>query len=234
MFLANALKLQTKQLDEFSITSVSGLKAWYKLGVGISVTSGNVTEWADSSGNTSEDLDLTPAGVDNVTTYDSSTAAVGFRQANKSHLATASDQLNLGAFTVFAVIDFDTAVSLTNEVLMGRAGNDSIRFYRGAGTTRVGLRANGVIADMNNVTGGIPSDKFLMTMIRETDGDVLLRFDGTQVESTTLAITNLFDFTQLGYGTLDADVFEVAIYNVALSGTDLTNVETNIKERNGL
>lgn len=234
MFLGNALKLQTKQLDEFQISDVSGLKAWYKVGVGITTSSGNVSEWADSSGNTSEDMDLSPDSGDNVTTYDSSTAAVGFRTVNKSYLSTASDQLNLGTFTIFAVIDFDEAVSLTNEVLMGRLANDSIRFYRGASNIRVGFRANGVISDMNNVTGGIPSSKFLMTMIRESDGDILLRFDGTQVENTTSDITDLFDFTQLGFGVLDADLFEVAIYNTALSGTDLLNVETNIKERNGL
>lgn len=234
MFLANALKLQTKQLDEFQISDVSGLKAWYKFDTGITFDGNNrVTEWADSSGNTSEDMDLVPNSSDADANY-LSNGSIEFRQANKSYLNTASDQLNLGAFTIFAVIDFDTTVSLTNEVLLGRLGNDSIRFYRGADDGRVGLRANGVISDMNNVVGDIPSDKFLMTMIRETDGDVLLRFNGTQVEDTTNAITNLFDFTQIGFGTLDADIFEVAIYNTALSGTDLTNVETNITERTGI
>ncbi len=234
MFIANALKLQTKQLDEFQISDVSGLKAWYKFDTGITFDGNNrVTEWADSSGNTSEDMDLVPSGSDNDAIY-LTNGGIKFRTVNKSYLATASDQLNLGQLTIFAVIDFDTAVSLTNEVLMGRLTNDSIRFYRGASNIRVGFRAHGVISDMNNVTGGIPSDKFLMTMIRESDGDIILRFDGTQVATTTSVITNLFDFTQLGFGVLDADVFEVAIYNTALSGTDLSNVETNIKERNGL
>ena len=219
----------------FSLTDISSLKAWYKNKEGVTVNgSGNVSTWADSSGNTSENMDVGAPESGNVIGFDSSTGAVIFSAVNKSYLATASDQLNLGAMTAIFVIDFNESVSLTNEVVIGRLGNDTIRYFRGASTTRVGFRANGVISDMNNVSSAIPSGKFLVTLIRLSNGNILLRHNQLQVENTTSTITDLFDFTGFSQGTLDASIFECAIFNDALTGTNLTNAENDIKNRNGI
>lgn len=235
MFLGNGIKLKSRVLSTFALTDISSLKAWYKNKEGVTVDgSGNISTWADSSGNTSENMDVSAPASDNITGFDASTGAAIFSAANKSYLVTASDQLNLGAMTAIFVIDFNESVSLTNEVVIGRLANDTVRYFRGASTIRVGFRANGVISDMNNVTSAIPTSKFLVTVIRLSNGNVLLRHDQLQVESTTSTITDLFDFTGFSQGTLDASVFECAIFNDALTGTDLTNAENDIKSRNGL
>lgn len=235
MFLGNGIKLKSRVLSTFALTDISSLKAWYKNKTGVTVDgSGNISTWADSSLNSSENMDVVPPAPDNVTSYDAGTGAARFRQADKSYLATASDQLNLGAMTAIFVIDFDEAVSLTNEVVIGRLANDTVRYFRGASTIRVGFRANGTISDMNNVSSAIPTSKFLVTIIRLSNGNILLRHDQSQVENTTSTITDLFDFTGFSQGTLDASIFECAIFNDALTGTDLTNAENDIKSRNGL
>ena len=238
MFLSNALKLKSRVLSSFALTDITSLKAWYKNKTGITVdASNNVTEWADSSGNTSEDMDVVPVAADNVQAYESSTGAVVFTTTDKSYLSTASasnDQLNLGVFTAMVVMDFDETVTLSNDTVIGRLANDTIRYFRGSSTIRVGFRANGTISDMNNVTGGIPTGKFLMTMVRSSDGSIVLRHNSSQVESTTSSITDLFDFTGFSQGTLDARIYECAIFNAALTGSDLTNAENDIKNRNGI
>ena len=116
MFLANALKLKNRVLSSFSITDVAGLKAWYQLKTGQTVSSGNLTVWADSSGNTTEDMDLDT--VTNVIPIDTSTGAVNFNSTNKGAISTSSDQLNLGAFTIFGVVDVVES-GATNEALLG-------------------------------------------------------------------------------------------------------------------
>jgi len=235
MFLANALKLKSRVLSSFSLGEVTGLKAWYKLKKNVSVDgNGDVSEWGDSSGNTSEDMDLLPPASDNDVPYNASTGALSFTTGNKSTLATASDQLNLGAFTIFGVFDVIES-GASNEAVIGRAGNDELRFYRGAAAAGFRARINGINRDID-LDSGLPTGKFLFTIIRRaSDGQMTIRINGsTQTNTSTLAITNLFDFTKIGNGLTDADVYELAIYNVELSATNITTVEADINSRNGL
>ena len=62
MYLANALKLKSIVKSSFDMSEIAGLKAWYKFKTDVSVDGdGNVSLWADSSGNTTEDMDVAPA-----------------------------------------------------------------------------------------------------------------------------------------------------------------------------
>ena len=120
MFLANALRLKTN-VNPFSLGDITGLKAWYKIKTGITTSSGNVTNWSDSSGNTSEDMELVNGGT--TVPYNSTTGALDFNTSDKGILGTSSDQLNLGAFTIFGVVDIVES-GAANEAVLGRAGND--------------------------------------------------------------------------------------------------------------
>lgn len=231
MLLGNAFKLQTN-IKQFELTDLNGLKAWYKFRTGITVDGNDdVTEWSDSSGNTSEDMDITPK-TDTTTAYNSSTGGLTFTTANKSELLTASDQLNLGQFTIFGVLDL-TEAGASNEGFFGRAGNDEFRLYRGGNTLHARLRANGVNYDLTN-TNSTPTGKFLMTLYRESDGNVQLRFKGIDEDNVATAIANLFDFTRIGNGAFDGIVYELAIYNTRLTDAQILDVEANINQRNGL
>jgi hypothetical protein len=228
MFLANALRLQTKNVG-FILTEVSGLKAWYKLKTGITLSSGNVTEWADSSGNTTEDMDLSNSGT---IAYNSITGALDFNTTDKSILVTSSDELNLGAFTIFGVVDVVES-GASNEAVIGRAGNDEFRLFRGGASANARLRANGVNYDIN-MSSDLPTGKFLFTLTRASSGSVNIRIDGTQQGTVASDIANLFDFTRIGNGATDSLIYEIAIYDTELSSTDRDAVEANINSRNGL
>lgn len=233
MFLGNALKLKNRVFSSFSLGDVAGLKAWYKFATGISVDGdGNVSLWTDSSGNTSENMNLLPPASDNDVPYDANTGALNFTTGNKSTIATASDQLNLGAFTIFGVVDVIES-GASNEAVFGRAGNDEFRLFRGLNAAHVRLRANGVNYDIN-MSSSLPTNKFLFTLIRESGGDLDIRIDGVQQGNVATTITDLFDFTRIGNGSTDSRVFELAIYNVELSVANITAVENDINTRNGL
>lgn len=233
MFLANALRLKNRVTTlPFSLSDISGLKAWYKFKTGITVDGSDIVQsWSDSSGNTSEDMDLLKVSGTSVD-YVSSSGALLFRTADESELQTASDQLNLAGFTFFAVIDLVEA-GAANEAILGRAGNDEFRLYRGGNTLNARLRADGVNYDLTN-TNSTPTGKFLLTVVRENDNTTTMFYDGVEQDNVDADIADLFDFTRLGNGDTDADYYEVAIYNVPLNASDRQSVENDINFRNGL
>jgi len=231
MLLGNALKIQTN-IKQFELTDLNGLKSWYKFRTGITVDGNDdVTEWSDSSGNTSENMNLVPA-ASSTTAFNSVTGGLTFTTADKSELVTASDQLNLGEFTIFGVLDI-TEAGASNEGFFGRAGNDEFRLYRGANTLLARLRANGVNYDLTN-TNSTPTGKFLMTLSRKSNGNLKLRFKGIDEDNVATDIANLFDFTRIGNGSFDGIVYELAVYNTLLTDAQILDVEANINQRNGI
>lgn len=234
MYLGNALKLQSRVRSTFSITDVAGLKAWYQYKTGITLNGTVVTQWADSSGNTTEDMDLTLHNTltENIATYDSSSGAVILSTANKSILDTDSDQLNLGQCTIFCVCDVVES-GASNEMLFGRLGNDEFRVYRGSNSLNVRFRANGVNTDINNSTA-TPSGKFLLTVDRQADGEIFMYYNTTIQAHNSSVLTNLFDFTRIGNGGTDASIFELAVYNTSLSTANITAIQNDIISRTGI
>lgn len=234
MYLANALRIKNRvSAPSFALTDVAGLKAWYKFKTGITVDgNGDVSEWLDSSGNTSENMDLAPPAASNDVNYNSTTGALDFNSTDTGILQTSSDELNLGAFTIFGVVDVVES-GATNEAVIGRAGNDEFRLFRGADAANVRLRANGVNYDIN-MSEDLPTGKFLFTLIRETGGDLDIRINGVNKGNVSTTITDLFDFTRIGNGSTDSLIYEIAIYNTELSVANINAVEANINTRTGL
>jgi hypothetical protein len=233
MYLAQAFRLKSRVATAFNMADNSNLKAWYKFKTGITVDGNNdVSLWADSSNNTTQNMDIAPAGADNDVAYNASTGALTFATVDKSFLITAGDELNLGAFTIFGVIDV-TESGAANEAVIGRAGNDEFRLYRGGGSNQARLRANGVNYDLN-LSSSLPTGKFLFTVSRSSSGSINLRIDSNQEATTSSDVTNLFDFTRVGNGATDSIMYEIAIYDVELNSTLRDEIEANIKTRNGL
>ncbi|QDP51688.1 MAG: hypothetical protein Unbinned92contig1003_1 [Prokaryotic dsDNA virus sp.] len=231
MFLANALKLKSRVATAFDIGSVSNIKAWYKLKTGQTVSSGNLTVWADSSGNTTEDMDLDV--VSGVLPINTTTGAVNFNTVDKGFISTSSDQLNLSTFTILAVLDVVES-GAANEAVFGRLGNDEFRLYRGSNGANVRLRANGINYDATLTTGTLPTGKFLLTLRRNINGVLTIDVDDTNANNIGTTITDLFDFTRLGNGATDCFMYELVFFNDRKSDTDLAPVIQDISNRNGL
>lgn len=230
MYLAQAFRLKSRVATDFNMADNSNLKAWYKYNTGLTLDGNEIDEWADSSNNATN-MNLTPLAADNITRFISGN--VVFSTANKSYLQSAN-QLNLGQFTIFAVMDFNEAVSLSNEVMLGRLGNDAIKFFRGASNDRIGLRANGTNYEIDPLSAQIPTGKFLFEASRDSSGSFKVYFNELEQGSVSTDVANLLDFNQLGYGILDSNMNEVAIYDTHITPSNRAAIRNDIKTRNGL
>ena len=234
--LANNLILKTRVAGGSILPEIAGLKAWYKFRTAnYNVRTNAVTSWQDASANASVDMDIEPDASTQVD-YNTTTGALSFTSGNSSVLETdnpSTNQLNLGAFTIFGVIDIVES-GASNEAVLGRAGNDELRFYRGAAAAGFRARINGINRDID-LDSGLPTGKLLFTIIRAANGLITIRINGSaQTNTTSLDISNLFDFTRLGNGATDSLMYEIAIYNVEVSGSDLTAIENEITTRTGV
>tara|TARA_B100000900_G_C20491082_1_gene679586 strand:+ start:394 stop:1092 length:699 start_codon:yes stop_codon:yes gene_type:complete len=214
----------------FDILNVSGIKAWYKLQTSISTNvKGNVSTWGDSSGNTSENMNLTAT---NLIDYNAATGAVELSTNTTGTLATSGDTLNLGAFTIFGVIDL-TESGASDEVILGNTSTDEFILYGSGNGAKVGLKANNVISFIV-MAGSVPTGKFLFTLTRASNGLITIFINGVSKGTVSSNVTDLFDFLRIGNGSTDSLIYEILIYDNELSSSDRTSVETDINTRNGL
>ncbi len=233
MFLANALKLQTKVSAGINLLDIAGLQVWLKNDTDVNKTEAGVFLWQDQTSNGND------AYQSRDTDKPSYTAGgkITFDGVNDTMLIS---EINLGAFTIILVCDLDEAGTLSNDGALGRAANDVLKLYRGSDDERIGLRANGVNYEINPMSIAYPSTKFLLTCTRNASSGLwTTRINGSAVGSVATTITDLFDVTQIGSGSIastqySGDLNEVAIWNVELTGSDLTNAEADITSRNGI
>jgi len=233
MFLANALKLQTKVSAGINLLDITGLQVWLKNDTDITFDGNGVSEWQDQTSNNNHAVQSRDG---NKPAYNA--GRVVFDGSDDTLLL--SSEVNLGAFTIILACDLDEAGTLSNDGALGRAGNDVLKLYRGSDDERIGLRANGVNYEINPMSTAYPTTKFLLTCTRNAiSGLWSTRINGTQVGAVATTITDLFDVTQIGSGDISntqysGDLNEVAIWNVELTGSDLTNAEADITSRNGI
>jgi len=230
MFLSNALRIGNRAKNVFSLNSIASLKAWYKYRTNIDVTS-QVDTWISSA--TFGDVDDTklepPSGK---TYYDTSTGSLLFRDTDDSILQTSNLELNLGQFTIFAVVDVVES-GAANEMLIGRLGNDELRLYRGSFADSIRLRADGVNYDFS-LTDDLPTGVFLLTLTRASNGLVEIRVNKTLSASGATDIAKLFDFTRVGNGASDLNIYEIAIFDTKINADDITAIENDMTNRIGI
>lgn len=217
----------------FQLSDVSGLQIWLRKASFITFDQHGVSKWEDISGNSN---DATQSTNGKKPQYQSGNEVI-FDGTND--IMSFDTQINLGAFTVVLVINPDESESLSNEAPIGKGGNDQIKMYRGGANNRIALKANGVQYDINPMSASFPTSQFLLTCIRETGGRFKVRINKSEVGAVVTDVANLFDITQIGSGDVNTTEFngsinEVAVWNVELTGTNLSNAENNISDRNGI
>ncbi len=216
----------------FQCTDISGLQLWLRRQSFITHDTDGISKWEDISGNNNDATQSTDDNKPNI----GSGSTVYFNGNDTLNLGT---QLNLGAFTVIIAIDPDESQSLSNEAPLGKGGNDQIKMYRGGANNRIALKASGVQSDINPMSASFPTSQFLLTCIRETGGRFKVRINKREEGAVVTDVANLFDVTQIGSGAINTTEFngsinEVAVWNVELTGTNLSNAENNISDRNGI
>jgi hypothetical protein len=223
-------------LDEFLLTNISGLLLWLKNDTGITEDAGKISLWEDQS----------PAGNDAAQTV----AARKPTLSGKNIIFDGADdrfdlssEFSVDEFTIAAVIN-PLESTPSNESILGKGANDFLRVHQGSQTDRVFMKANGASMDQATLQSDLPTGTFLLVVTRATGStdNAKVRVDGVDISE---AARDSFDSTQTldistiatsggGLNPFDGYINEVAIYNSALTGDDLSNVEADIMSRNGL
>lgn len=231
--IASNLSKQDFGYQVISRERIPSLVAHYKLGVGAFVDSnGDIERLTDVSSNTSEDMDMLPPAADNDVAYDAATGKLEFRTPEKSFLQTAADKQDLGKLTIFCVADIVES-GANNEAVFGGVGGHEFRLYRGLSSTQARFRANSVNTDIT-LSSSIPTGKFQFCLVREADGNVLIRVGGSERGNASSSLSDTFEFRRIGNGSTDCDIFELIVFNDTLSTADIEAIEFDIKQRHGL
>tara|TARA_R100001440_G_scaffold23356_1_gene38029 strand:- start:883 stop:1923 length:1041 start_codon:yes stop_codon:yes gene_type:complete len=222
-----------------SIIPRTSLKAWYKF-----KTDASASQWTDQSGNSNN---ATQSVLANQPSYNSTTGAFGFDVTKGFELGSA---LNLDARTLIFAIDFNipkTSGTANFNIIMQKDGAsaslDLIQaflpgdfFYTGGTTATItAIAANGTVTD---------DTKVLLTyeLTGQAQGNVLkVRKNGTQIATNTNASGDDGNGTYDRIGVIgginrgmEGNIYEIAIFDEVLSGTDLTAVENEIMTRTGI
>ena len=81
----------------------------------------------------------------------------------------------------------------------------------------------------------------MLTVTRDTSGGLIFRVNGAQAGTSTSNISDEFDVFSIGSNigsaddkTYDGQINEVVMYDVELTGSDLTNAENDVMNRSGI
>ena len=228
---------QNPSTGGFSLTDVSGLQLWLKNGGDQTLNSGNISQWNDDSGNNNHATQSTASF------QPQADGGGALLDGSDDRLDLTSD-IALQQFHMFFVLDLD---GLVNETLFGNSGNNG-QFSRiqDSNTYRHKFNNSNEIKVFDYASGKTVSTgtKFLYEFFRDSDsievfvdGDAFTPVSSgandSDPSSHTVTINQLFT-QQNNASNLDGHVFEVAMFNAVLTGSDLTNVRNDINTRNGL
>ena len=228
----------------FNLASIDGLKLWLKKGTGITTDGGNVSSWLSSAGS----LEMVQTDSDAQPVHNSSTDAVAFTTARQMKLSTGLVLGNTG-ITVAAVITTNVDGTSTNtkfQNLLSLDDTERIRFFVpgdyfyfvGSSGNKTVIAAGGAGAIMPNATKVLVT----WTAVAGTNGAVKVfkNASTTPVTPSATATLGTLAYNQIGDDGgaaargFSSSLHELAIFDSALTGDNLTNALTDIATRNGI
>ena len=208
-------------------TDVDGLVIWHKNDTNIAVG-----QWNDSSGNNNH---ATQSTSGNQASIDKG----GFHFDGSDDYYEYGTQLNIGAsegYTLAMVYHLDSH-SVKNVVFSKDANSTFFEFFDGD-TVRINYGGN--VVNLNGGTHEAGSDRILV-VTRESDGTHRLYENGSDTQVTTGSQTGAAVWENFGIRNdndrpFNGKIYEIMVWdNVTLGGSDLTNLNTYLKNvRNGL
>jgi len=236
-------------LDEFDLSSISSLQAWFKKGEGITTDGGNVSLWTSQVG----DLAFAQPLSSTQPVHDASTDTITFSQARQMTLRNAA---NTASASVTGGTGNAITVCLAMKVNVDTtSANTKFQHVLGEGnSSRFTLFLPGDFAYIGGSSGTItmilPSGTFadneiaLITWASEGgtngNGRVFKNTSTTQLNDPDTATTGTITLSQFGNDGaaggrgFSGGAIELAIFNEELTGDDLQNVLTDIATRVGI
>tara|TARA_R100001510_G_C7625644_1_gene185583 strand:+ start:438 stop:1157 length:720 start_codon:yes stop_codon:yes gene_type:complete len=213
----------------------SNLKVWLKRGTGQTSAGGKLSNWADSSSNSNSFAQssgsLQPAISGDEVTFATNALLL---------ISSFPSALSFGAFTFMHILNPNESVTLDDEFIFGAAADDGLKIYKDENNSRIEIEKNGS-STVINLSSSFPvgDNDFLLTITRDSSGNIAVRINGTQLGTATSDVNDLFDLIFLGVSSangtqFDGQINEVVTYNTNLTGSDLTNAENDIMNRSGI
>lgn len=235
----------TSGYTPFTLTSVSNLALWLQNNVGFTESVGNVSKWEDQSGNNnfaSQDPTSGQAGV-------KSGGGIDFEEDNSTHydLASAITIAENQGFCLAIVLNQETD---TNNTILSKDSNDVIQISN----SEIKIITNDdtfttTTAAFDDNPFAASAGKMLITINRIAGESNTFTFhkNGTRLTPNATASSNEatgenpfgFDLNVIGLRpnvaeSFDGIIYELAFWSKGLSGTEIADVNSYLKEIHGL
>jgi hypothetical protein len=213
------------------------LKIWLKRGTGQTTSSGALSAWLSTSP-ADHNFNQTRASYQPAISGDE----VTFNSSDPSHLVTSVGTDTFTQFTLMVVLNPDESATLSDEFIIGGSDDDMVQIYTQGAATKMRLTANNVVSNLSLSSAYPTGDTdFLLTLTRDTSGNLSARFNGVEVDTGTSDINDEFDVFSIGANfssaddkTYDGQINEVVMYDLQLTGSDLTNAENDVMNRSNI
>ena len=222
--------------EEFDISSIGGLQLWLKNDTGITEAGGAISLWRDQS----------PQGNDAAQTVGSRKPRLVGKDIEFDGTDDRLDlrnELVVDEFTIAVIIN-PLESTPSNESILGKDTDNFLRVHQGGQLDRVYMKASGTSMDQARLQSDLPTGTFLLVVTRATGvlDNCKVRVDGVDIsetardnfDSTRRLYINTIATSGGGLNPFDGYINEVVVFDSALTGTDLANVEADIMDRNGL
>ena len=210
--------------------SLPSLAAWYRADLGVTESGGNVTAWADQSGN---GRDLSGGSPDlEATGGPNSTPTISFVAGNSDKLTCTFSSMShpLHLFAVMRAITTSGVAGLLTGGAIGQRFHDtqspSPLVYFGGSTLQPGV---GWTDDSNHHLWEYRVNGTSSSVIR---GATTMIGTGTSPGTSGLTGITVGQLLTQGYGSLK--LAELILCNVDISGGDLTSLRSYVNTRYGL
>lgn len=211
----------------------TGLKLWVRADAGVATSSGNVSTWADQSGNnnnaTMQTASRQPALVGGAL---NSKPVIRFNGSQSLYL---TNLLQPSTFTVFVAGKNNNPTDSFSMILgPAKAVNNQLRWQNGTQALFVG---NG--NSMPVITSTIGNTRIYHALSARYNGSQMSVYrDGNFVSSHPLSTNGSWDLDQIGawYGEhfLQGDIAKILFYNTAISDNDRNSVNSYLKAKYAL
>ena len=225
-------------------SDISNLGIWFKNDTGITESSGSVSQWADSSGNDrhavqsggTQQAQVSDGGLDF-----SSADPEDFYQISSSTSALI-DVKHPNAFTLAVVLKREGGTTDDNVLFSTTSANTFIGFLTNENTIKVHGSSSTFTGEpwANN-------EKLLVTITKDTSGNLLyyknaiaepITGGATASTDTGTLLLDYFGCTRTGVLAndkhFDGVIYELVVYTSALTGSDLSNLNSYLRSKFGL
>jgi hypothetical protein len=204
------------------------LTNWWESTTGITTDVNGVVSWTDSISSV--------VATRNTTTFNNTTDILngytGITSTNLASQLNLSPTLDLSLTTIFIV--FKSVKSTTIHYMLGN--NDTGFFTHFNSPTGLGINNNPDI-----MGGGVNTNTEQYGTFQMDATDYYVRQDGIQVATAPIGSGGNIQINQLfrgnsnpGFFSLKGTIWEILVYNRALNGTEIGDVETYIQNKYGL